>query len=62
MNTKVFALLFLVFGVLFTVAQCGRLTERSDDDSNDDSAAVDNANSDSDEDNASLRGKLPSIH
>lgn len=61
MNTKLFALLFLVFGVLFTVAQCGRLTERAQDDSDDDSAAGDDSG-DSGEDTAALRGKPASIH
>ena len=61
MNTKLFALLFLVFGVLFTVAQCGRLTERAQDETDDSSAAGDD-NDDSGEDTPALRRKPASVH
>jgi hypothetical protein len=38
MNSKYLGLL-LIFGLLFTLAQCGRLTERNDDDGSDSNSA-----------------------
>jgi hypothetical protein len=36
MNAKYLAILVLIFGLLFTLAQCGRLSKRSLDDRDDD--------------------------
>lgn len=52
MNPKTLAVLFMLFGLLFTLAQCGRLTVRNqdDDDGDDDnSAATDDTNDDDDQ-------------
>jgi hypothetical protein len=43
MNSKYLATLLMMFGLLFTLAQCGRLATRiSDDDSSSDSSDSDN--------------------
>ncbi len=61
MNSKYVASLLLIFGLLFTLVQCGRLTERGQD-SNDDG---DNANTytgddsnDDDNDLQSMKNKM----
>jgi hypothetical protein len=60
MNAKYLAILLVIFGVLFTLAQCGRLTVRSDDDDdddNDDNNGGGVIDGDDDDDDADLRGR-----
>ena len=60
MNAKYLIVLLLIFGLLFTLAQCGRLTARNqgDDDDNDVGDDTDgNGNGDDDADDADLRGR-----
>ena len=65
MNVKSLSIVLLVFGLLFTLAQCGRLTKRSyDEDTADDSNDNDNGDDNGVDDNsvdddADLRGKKP---
>jgi len=55
MNAKYLAILLVIFGVLFALAQCGRLTVRSDsgdDDDNNGGGVIDG-----DDDDDDLRGR-----
>ncbi|CAF0962632.1 unnamed protein product [Adineta ricciae] len=67
MNAKSLSILLLVFGLLFTLAQCGRLTKRSygedaDDDSNGNENENDNgADDNSVDDDADLRAEKRAI-
>jgi hypothetical protein len=54
MNSKL-VVLFVVFGLLFTLAQCGRLTQRNQDEADDSNDNDDN--DDSQDTNAALRGR-----
>jgi hypothetical protein len=56
MNAKYLAILLVIFGVLFTLAQCGRLTARSDDDDDDDDNNVGGVIDGDDDDDDDLRG------
>ncbi|UJR30720.1 hypothetical protein I4U23_018240 [Adineta vaga] len=62
MNTKYLSVLLLTFGLLITLAQCGRLTKRSngeDADDNDDND--DNTNEEYTNDNTGLRSEKRAI-
>lgn len=61
MNSKALAILFMVFGLVFALVECGRLTERaSDGDSDSSEGGDDNSASSSDDDDA-LRGRKTEI-